>query len=211
MSTFSYSINQVDKAVAGRTPYIIIPRKQETKRQFNYDGVKVYEEDDLHSSIIENTLGLPVFMSLEFEKNKQQGLGTNLVVPCCIVEVSVPKVIVKTEVQGTRNNKNPIRGTVKEYINLGDAIVSVKGILSDESGLYPDDQVKLLWEFFKAPVALNINHELLNMLEVYALVIENISFPSPQGRQNIQPFELQCVSDDDEWQQSLIKDEMKPL
>lgn len=108
----------------------------------------------------------------------------------CIVEINGTKEIVKSMPMGGSR-----AGTVKEYINQGDYIVSIKGILATKDNTYPERDVKILHEYIKAPAAIPVTHELLQMLGIYELVIEGWSFPARPGFENLQAFELNCVSD----------------
>lgn len=147
-------------------------------------------------------LGRRVFGNISFgEASSSNGLwsylfrGQRVQVPilnvdCCLVDVTLAKEIVKTIPMG-----GSMKGSVKEHINQGDYQVSIKGILASTDGTYPITLVKVLHEFVKAPVQIPVAHELLYELGIYELVIENMNLVSRPGFENLQGFELQCVSD----------------
>lgn len=169
---------------------------------FNYQNVKVLKDYQVTKS--ENTaFGLPVWMDFRVEafdyilkdsNGKEIKVSVPEVhIPCCIVEANGSKSIVKTAIQGLNT-----RGTVKEYINHGDVNISIKGVIAnDKSNVLPGEKLNALIKLIEAPVSIKIKHNFLNnYLQVFNLVIESYSFPSKQGMQNLQLFELNCVSDE---------------
>jgi hypothetical protein len=145
-----------------------------------------------------SVFGTPIFMPLTFKEftyydhdRRKDVVVKELFIPCVIVEVSIQKDIVKTIVQGQKR-----RGTFKEQINTGDYVVSIKGILSNDDAKYPLDKADHLDSIIKASVSLEIEHTILNSLGINNLVIESgTPIANQQGKQNIQPFSLSCVSD----------------
>lgn len=111
--------------------------------------------------------------------------------PALLLSIRQEKNIVKTAVQG-RN------GTVKELISDGDYSVSIRGIIlpnEDEDNDYPLEAVARIRELCSIPAAIPIESELLNMLGIYALVIELVEFIDTEATPNIQAFTMACVSD----------------
>lgn len=113
-----------------------------------------------------------------------------LTVDCCLVEITATKEIVKSMPMGGSR-----AGSVKEYVNMGDYQVSIKGILASKDGSYPLREVKILNQYIKAPVQIPVTHELLYELGIYEIVIESFTLPARPGFENLQAFELQCLSD----------------
>lgn len=113
------------------------------------------------------------------------------VINTVLIDVSQQKQIIKTDIQG-------VRGTVKEYISMGDYQVTIRGALvSQSSVLYPTVEVQQLREYLEAEVSIGIASRFLDdIFDIQNLVIENFSFPQKEGFQNTQFFEISAVSDD---------------
>lgn len=170
---------------------------------FAYQNVKILKDNRVNKI---SALGTPIWMDLTFESfrwyekvydsdggfEEINHMVPKIHIPCCIVEASGTKTIVKTAIQGLN-----IRGTEKEYINHGDINISIKGaIVNDANSKYPTTEVNALYRLIAAPVSLKVNHTFLNqVLDVQSLVIEGYNFPSKQGMENVQLFELNCISD----------------
>lgn len=164
--------------------------------QWGYQNVQVQKEDKVNKT---SALGTPVWMDLNIPTFRYRKTDTAMAVvqgmniPCVIIEASGTKTIVKTPIQGLHT-----RGTVKEYVNHGDIMINIKGVIAnDKSNRYPKVEVENLMSIISAPVSFPVTHTFLNhILNVKNLVIESYSFPSKPGFQNIQLFELNCVSDE---------------
>ena len=142
-------------------------------------------------------LGTPIFSNLEFPKGSYknlEGVQTDfegLVIDTVLLSVNQSKNIIKTPIQG-RN------GTVKEYISDGDFDVSIRGIIASESSsVYPEEEVLKLIAICKVQKELKVASRYLNQVfDVQNLVITSYSIPQTEGTQNVQMFELNCISDD---------------
>jgi hypothetical protein len=189
----------------------ILKQQQAAKAVFGYSNVRVYQEDEVSEH---SAFGLPIWMGLEIDgfkykiDNTKTLIGVHGInVPCCIVEVSRSKNIVKSTPIGGK-----ITGTNKEYISLGDFQINIKGIVvSDKDSKYPEDKVTILSKIAAAPVAIPVTHKLLNLLGIYSMVIETEAYPSKQGFQNIQAFEWTCLSDSDILLKTKQTKNIKPL
>lgn len=142
-----------------------------------------------------------VFMPLVFETTtynvlidgqvKPEGASTEkMAFPVVLIEAARSKVIEVTTIEG----KN---GSVKEFSSLGHYDISVKGILVGDDGNYPSQQVRKLARLDSRPVAINVTNDLLDYIGVKKLIIKRINWRSMQGYENLQAFELECISDED--------------
>ena len=104
------------------------------------------------------------------------------------------KRIVKTALAGSTR-----KGSVKELISVDDYSVTIRGIaLNYESTrVFPEDMVKDINDLYLRNESLEVKSALTNLLGIYYLVIERVTFPEMVGIQNAQAYELQCVSDED--------------
>lgn len=160
-----------------------------------YKIVNVLKQDELISN---NVFGLPIFMPFSIEKFKYKDPNGKFVIvspqldfPCCIIEIYASKNVIETEVAGRD-------GTVKEYISMGDYSVTIKGLLGNgdkNDARYPLQIVNHLHEIYKAPVSIPVVHRVLNKLGIYDLVIKELNLPVIGEIENLQAFELQCLSD----------------
>lgn len=179
------------------------------KQVFGYENAEVYEpqEDESDSGNIEmkegksSLIGHPIFMPLQLEqvqydvlingKKKEGGITVpKLLIPLVILEASRAKVIATTSVEG-RN------GTIKEFSNLGDYDISIKGVFVGDDGQYPEKQVKALADFENCPVSIGVTNPFFTYINVTRIVIKKINWKSTEGYQNIQAFELDCLSDEE--------------
>jgi hypothetical protein len=108
----------------------------------------------------------------------------------CIVEINQPRNIITTAIQGHD-------GTVKEFINNGDYMVTIKGYFASENPeIYPEQQVKVLASYLNAPISLNVSNKYLNdMFGVLSIVVSNYSFKQVEGYRNVQYFTIEAMSD----------------
>ena len=110
--------------------------------------------------------------------------------PIVLIEAARSKVIEITTIEG----KN---GSIKEFASLGHYDISVKGMLVGDDGNYPSQQVRKLARLDSRPVAINVTNDLLDYIGVKKLIIKRINWRSMQGYENLQAFELECISDED--------------
>lgn len=133
-----------------------------------------------------SVLGTPIY-----EQITLIGSDTNYTIPDWpLIDITYQKQIIKTPVKGHN-------GTVKEYIYTDDYQINIRGILinyfSDE---YPENLVYELEQTCKINKELRVTSPLLNLLDVHNLVIQDVRYPEVEGYNNIQPFLLQCLSDE---------------
>lgn len=119
----------------------------------------------------------------------RQSTTEELYFACVLINVAQAKRIVKTEIQG-RN------GTVKEYIGLDDFQVTVSGIIVNDNGAYPFDQVAALKRTLDAPVPIPVVNPQLNALNIFSLVAEGYDIPQEAGKYSQQPFTINFISDE---------------
>lgn len=133
------------------------------------------------------SLGLPVFGGISFLDLPS---GNNLYLDCCLIEVAQQRNIVTTSLNG-------FDGTVKQFISNGDYAVTIRGVLSaSKKGYYPDFEMKLLQEVATMDKEIKISCQYLqDFFKIKYLVVQYARFPQLEGNMEVQPFELQCLSD----------------
>jgi hypothetical protein len=143
-----------------------------------------YEYNDLTNEYVET----PNFLASNKVNGETQGLFLNGV----IIDATVNKTIVKTEVID-------LKGTVKEYMGESDLTITIRGYVATQNpDEYPDDDARLIKSYSSAPVSLKVTSDFLNnILGVSQIVIESCQMSQQQGLRNVQYFQLNCVSDID--------------
>mgnify|MGYP006921348414 CR=1 FL=1 len=108
----------------------------------------------------------------------------------CIIDVNTTNNIVKTEIMGQN-------GTVKEYINQGDAQITIRGFFSSPlPDRFPEINTRMLRSYLIAPLSLNITNSFLNdVFGITSIAIESFNFFQQQGLRNVQYFQINAISD----------------
>lgn len=115
--------------------------------------------------------------------------GAEIVLDTVLVEISSSKNIVETAING-------MHGTVKEFITNGDYQITFSGAIVSKGKGYPGEEVKTLNTILKAPVAIEVESELLALFSIYNIVVKSDSFPSKEGYSNTQLFSFNALSDE---------------
>lgn len=138
-----------------------------------------------------SVLGTPIYEQISFMVPDVNGTLKNYTFPDWpLLDISASKNIVKTPIKGAN-------GTVKEYINIDDYQITIRGILINyDSDEYPEDLVNDVHELFKANKEMQVTTPVLNLLDIHNIVIIDLKFPEVEGFNNIQPFVIQCLSDE---------------
>lgn len=142
--------------------------REATKQISGFDGIQVYEQDELSYSDKPYFEGLPVWMPLLLQKTGN--INEDMLLDAAIVQISLPRNIVTTAIQG-RN------GTVKEYISNGDYQLNVSGVLARRGMGYPKDLVAQMRGFMETDTTIPVTSELLNLLGVYEIVVTDWNLP----------------------------------
>jgi hypothetical protein len=141
------------------------------------------QDSVIGQAVARSRFDLPVFDNITLDI-----LDNNLRIDTVLIEVSQSKTIIKTAIQG-------IDGTVKEFISDSDYQVSIKGLIASEDRNYPESDVTTLIDILKKKEAIRVTSAFLNYLKIDDLVVESYNLKMQEGFENIQLFEMQCVSD----------------
>lgn len=155
----------------------------------NEPGVGIYNYDKT------SIFGTPVFDVVTLENvdwtdfNGVSNLAEDLVLDIAIVEVDMPRNIVRTPISG-RN------GTVKEYMSDGDYEIKITGSLVNKLATIPPEAlVRMLHAHCMAQKETSVTSTLLSFFNIYSIVITNARFMQRVGARNVIDYELQCVSE----------------
>ena len=98
--------------------------------------------------------------------------------------------IVKTNVVGAN-------GTVKQYINLGDYGIEIKGIFTSEiANTRPDDLIRQLHKITSSTSEVNIASSLLTLFGVTCIVFEGEqTFAQDESQRDVQKFTINAISE----------------
>ena len=151
-------------------------------------------------------LGTPVFSNLEIkggqylDNDGETVIFDGIRLDTCLLEVSVDKNIIRTPIDGRD-------GTVKQFINLGDYVINVQGIIIGtteavnggfevtDTGRVPEEEIRKLNEIFKVPQELEIVSEFLDFFDISTVVIEGGSFGQREGFRDSVYFGFSMLSD----------------
>lgn len=111
------------------------------------------------------------------------------------MSLMIKKNVVMTGLAGSGNRK----GTVKELVSTDDWYITLRGIIFnyDSPTEYPEQEVYDLYKTFKINTSLKIESGLTNLLDIYRVVVLDLSFPEMIGSSHAQAYELKLVSDED--------------
>ncbi len=173
----TYSLTQGQPLPPGGQEYTVPEVNESTRMNTGGQGAEVL-----------SYLGLPVWADLTLKADEQAEESLNL--QTVLLTVDQEKVIVKTPVPG-RN------GTFKQYVSDGDYQVSIRGaIVGQQPGDYPVEEVKLLLDLMEQNTSMVAVSPFLQLFRVFNLVVESYRLNQVEGFQNVQPFEINCVSDE---------------
>lgn len=103
------------------------------------------------------------------------------------VSIQSAKNIVQTTVQGRDYSR-------KELVSGGDLNFTVQGeIVSDEVGIYPDNDVKKFIQIMQYGGVVNVNHFQFDKFNVKQILIKDFNFGN-QEFLNVQPYTFTCVA-----------------
>jgi hypothetical protein len=152
--------------------------------QSNLSKFELYKSE-LGTSVMEDV----TFESITYTDNKDNEVTTpKMTFQAILVDVNLPRNIVKTEIQGRD-------GTVKEYIGEGDVQINFRGVITGQNGHYPSDEVESLLKIIKAPIAIPVTSDYLLSFDVTNIVFEDRGLEREEGGYSYQAYSLHAISD----------------
>ena len=140
-------------------------------------------------------LNTPIMDNLVITAGKYTDLEGNeidydeVVINTVLFEVTLPKNIIKTQIQG-RN------GTVKEYVSDADFQINCRGMISQKTNAFPLFPVRDFKFAMEAPQQLKVTSQFLNQaFDIYDIVIESYNVSQTEGTRNEVPFTFTASSD----------------
>jgi hypothetical protein len=163
-------------------------------RQQLYQGIQSIPQPT--AANIQSVLGTPIYeqITLTIPATVTNGVQTSpqqtyTFPDWPLFDITGAKTIEKTKMQN-------FDGSVKEYISDDDFQITIRGFLINyDSQAYPEDLFNAFAKLLKAKVTLGITSQVFNLLNIHNIVITDYRLPGVEGYPNIQPFELDCLSD----------------
>jgi len=168
-----------------------------------YEGIQIVPAPTAAS--IQSYLGTPIYEQITLtgsaavSNGKVTRKGFTYTFPDWpIFDISPSWLIQKESVQGggPAGSQSGSVGTVKEFIQQDDFSITIRGFLiNNASQDYPDQLLSDLWQVLNAGMTLGITSNVFNLLDIHNIVITDARFPGVEGYMNMQPFEIDCLSD----------------
>lgn len=161
------------------------------KNAFGYQAPEAFNVPSAGTKQTTSKLGQPYYDTDEF--GREYFLPVRLdgyLVPFAVMAITSKKTIVSTPL--------PERGgTVKELISIDDYVISIKGVLVDDDGNYPDEQITAVQAIFLKNASVELRSALSDIFLTgeHRVVIREIKWPAVAGIEHVKPFEIDCESD----------------
>lgn len=133
--------------------------------------------------------------AIKLDPKQTQG-GIWFLPEATVVDMGTSKIISETIMAGRK-------GSVKELISEGNWVFTFRGFIigynapGKQSSDFPREARKVMKQVFGINKRMQIYSKLVNDLDVFSVVTMDLRFPPMEGYDNVQPYELVCVSDDD--------------
>lgn len=179
--------------------YITVPLGKQSQADMSGFNPRVLEEIEYDDPKLESIYGTPIVFPVLFKGgiyrvyNDKGQIVTkdfeDLWLPATtMVDFSRPKNIVKTNMLGAN-------GTVKEIYGFDDWQIRIR-TLCILGKLYAREYAEKLNEFNEIIEPIEVEGSIFSKKKIWRIVIEDFEEKSLEGRPNVIPIEMQCVSDD---------------
>jgi hypothetical protein len=132
---------------------------------------------------------------------KNDFFGTPFFMPIQLNGVWIPNSPTMSLKAGKNIKSTPTAGgdvTIKELISINDYKLQIKGFaINFENNDYPYEDVEQLKELYAPNKSLPILSDLCEIFEINNVVVVDLDLPELVGIQNVQPFVLDLLSDND--------------
>lgn len=146
------------------------------------------EDQELYKS----QLGTPVFSNFETSGGTYTDKGRTYTFPALkidtvLFEVVQVKNVVITSITGGED--------VVEYVSNKNKMITIYGILTGGNNKFPLQELKDFKQaMIDAPVLIQVNSWYLNALDIFSIVVTEVSLRQEEGRYGQQPFVIQAIS-----------------
>jgi hypothetical protein len=193
-------LGQLFKAAFGTVPvYFTIPLGKEKQADLSGFKPEILEEVTYEDAERLSVYGTPIIFPIEFKggtykvyNDKGQIVEKkfqDLLLPATtMVDFGRPKNIIKTNMLGAN-------GTVKEIYGFDDWQIRIR-TLCIKGELEAREYVERLNEFNEIVQPIEVHSSIFSKKKIYRICIEDFQEKSLEGRPNVIPIELSCVSDE---------------
>lgn len=165
---------------------------------YNFGTSPVEDTPDKYS-----LLGTPVFDSVTFYGNGADGAVTyydltlqkTVTVPKLTIDIAL--ITVTKNINVTKTNVVGANGSVKQYINVGDYDIEIKGTFTSEiPDTRPDEQLRTLHKITSATNEVSVASGFLNLFGITTIVFDGQqTFPQDESQRDVIKFSLNCISE----------------
>ncbi len=190
MTNFRVNLVELSRQVFGIKGFIPVIGGQKPTR-IEFDDLPLIQVSEANATSI---LGTPIREIIKFEGGVIRSSGETFdpveLIDFPLTDITLPKQVITTAIQGRP-------GKVKEFIALDDYSVRIRGLMvEDNSYDYPREQVADMNALARVPQDIEVESEVMNLLGINNLVILKLDLPRLEGFTNVQPYILECISDD---------------
>jgi hypothetical protein len=186
MGAATYDLIEVFRRAFGAIPYRSISTNRDTAQAAAFSSI---ETNEVTSEQRSRLLGTPIFMPCTLDGFQLPNEP--------LIQISGSKTIIKTPIDSAVRSQERVKGTFKELYSEADDIIIIKGVaVNEDDEDYPEQIVNRIRQLIKKQSELKVDScRMLSMFGVQFLAIESYDFPTVEGFQNMQPYQLNCVSD----------------
>ncbi len=143
-----------------------------------------------------SSLGTIVLVDLTFHGQTYQDESgqiftfPDITLEAVLINLNQTKNVVKTQIQGRK-------GTVKEYVGMGDYALTINAIIAGANGVYPRSDVQNMIWMMNCPNAITVTSWYLQQFNVNSIFIETYDSNQDEGQYSRQPISITAVSDEE--------------
>lgn len=112
-----------------------------------------------------------------------------------VISVTGKNIIIRRNVLKQNNERNNIRGSVKEIWSQDDYEINIASVFITDDGELPKSEISKLRDYCEKRKTIEVSSDLLMLFNINKLAIEEYQFPFTKGKEN-QMFTLKAYSDD---------------
>ncbi|CAB4126696.1 hypothetical protein UFOVP87_7 [uncultured Caudovirales phage] len=165
---------------------------------YNFNEPNVQDEPEGYSA-----MGTPIFDTITFYGNETNGdikyydltLQKTVIVPKMTIDIAL--ITVNKYINVTKTNVIGANYSVKQYINLGDYDIDIKGIFTSEiPDTVPSDKIKQLHRITNSTAEVNVASKFLALFDITCIVFEGQqTFEQAESQRDVQKFSLHAINE----------------
>jgi hypothetical protein len=159
-----------------------------------YEGIQIIP---LPATGIKSALGTPIYeqITLTVPTHDLNDIKTSNE-PVVYTFPDWPLFDISPAWQIVNENMRGGTGTQKEFVSQHDSQITIRGFLINYASQdYPEQLLSDLWAVINSKKSLLITSRVFNLMDIHNIIIQDAKFPTLEGYMNVQPFELNCISD----------------